>query len=66
MLQLSNEMKGMQQQLQKVGDDVAVLHKNLSSSAYMYRMNCAVMQRIIWNCGARYKLWTIQCRKQLR
>ena len=28
MLQLSNEMKGMQQQLQKVGDDVAVLHKN--------------------------------------
>ena len=28
MLQLSNEMKGMQQQLQMVGDDVAVLHKN--------------------------------------
>jgi hypothetical protein len=28
MLQLSNEMKGVQQQPQKVGDDVAVLHKN--------------------------------------
>jgi serine/threonine protein kinase len=28
MLQLSNEMKGMQQQLQKVGDDIAALHEN--------------------------------------